>query len=134
MGNFISLDEPMGPGFLIFFKSRKKSSDLVNIRPPEWLYRKAEHSITDISTIKEIRKITKKAIRNVEQVKKAVKILSKSRRTPDDIKKLIDSRDIVIEVSIPKPDSEYILTIIFQWCLTIKLRDDEEAILALMLY
>lgn len=134
MGNFISLDEPMGPGFLIFFKSRKKSNDLINIRPPEWLYEKVEHSIKDISTIKEIRKITKKTIRNVEQVKKTVKILSKSRRTPAEIKKLIDSRDVVIEVSTPKPDSEYILTILFQWCLTINLRDDEEAILTLMLY
>ncbi|MEE9573551.1 MAG: hypothetical protein V3W20_10920 [Candidatus Neomarinimicrobiota bacterium] len=119
----------MGPGFLIFFKNRKKSSDLVNIRPPKWLYEEVEYKIA-----KKIRKTAKKSIWNVEQVKKAILHLSESRHTPSDIKKFIDHRDIAAEVLIPKSDSEYVLTIILQWCFIIKLRDDEEAILSLILY
>lgn len=134
MGNFLTLDEPMGPGFLIFFKKVKKSGDWVNVRPPRRLYEGFDHDISEIPRFKEIIKKSRKLIKKVTEVEKAVDVLKVSKHVPSEVKELIETRDLVGEVTSPQVDSDYVLMIIMQWCLVIQvLRDDEEAILVLMI-
>jgi hypothetical protein len=131
MGNFITLDEPMGPGFLIFFKKVRKSGDWINIRlprPSQWGY--DEQGVD----IEKIREEAKQASRTISEVKKGVRLLSESRYTPVEIKQLVETRNFPQEVIEPHFDSDYVLIVIMEWYLTIKiLVDDEEAILVLML-
>ncbi len=138
MGNFITLDEPMGPGFLIFFKKVKRSNDLVNIRPPEWLYRTIDCEGVEPFEIKEVEKVhtkVEKLRKKSGDVKKAVDVLLESKYTPPEIRDFVKTRDLVEEVEHPKSDSECALTIILQWFLTVQIwRDDEEAILVLLLF
>lgn len=138
MGNFITLDEPMGPGFLIFFKKVKRSNDLVNIRPPEWLYRAVDCEDAEPFEIREVEKVHKKVKRLRKKggdVKKAVKVLLESKYTPPEVKDFVKTRDLAKEVEHPKPDTECALTVILQWFLTVQIwRDDEEAILVLLLF
>lgn len=137
MSNFITLDEPMGPGFFIFFKKVKRSNDLVNIRPPEWLYRAVDCEDAEPFEIRDVEKVHKK-VKKLRQkggdVKKAVEVLLESKYTPLEVKDFVKTRDLAKEVEYPKFDTECSLTVILQWFLTVQIwRDDEEAILVLLL-
>ncbi len=138
MGNFITLDEPMGPGFLIFFKKVKRSNDLVNIMPPEWLYKAIDCADAEPFEIKQVEKVQEKVEKLRKKggdVKKAVDVLLESKYTPSEVKDFVKTRDLVKEVEHPKSDSECALTVILQWFLTVQIWcDDEEAILVLLLF
>lgn len=140
MVNFINLDEPMGPGFLIFFKKVKQSSDRLNVISPDWLHGRIdcediECPIDDFPKIEEIRKKVEKFSRNAEVVQVAVRSLLRSKYTPVEIKELIYSHDFVNEVVEPKFDSVQVLSILMEWYLFINvcMDDDEDAILVLMI-
>lgn len=138
MGNLITLDEPMGPGFLIFFKKVKRSNDLINIRPPEWLYRTIDCDDAGPFEIKEVEKVhekVEKLRKKGEDVKKAVDVLLESKYTPSEVRDLVKIRDLAEEVEHPRLDTECALTVVLQWFLTVQIwHDDEEAILALLLF
>ena len=139
MANFITLDEPMGPGFLIFFKKVKRSNDLVNIRPPAWLYRTTDCEDVGPFEIEDIKEKVHKKVEELRKksgaVKKAVDVLLGSKHAPVEVKDFVKFRDLAEEIKYPKPDTECALTVVLQWFLTVQIwRDDEEAILVLLLF